>query len=105
MGIEPHFNLWNYFFHVQLWPDSDVEAVVLGCADIYFCTGPGIDPYFRLLVSNLPVVWWKVWFFLRNDAGMPLSTVTGKSPAVQPSWGYRVAKKDTRKLQPVCDIL
>jgi hypothetical protein len=29
MGIEPHFNLWNYFFRVQLWSDSDVEAVVL----------------------------------------------------------------------------
>jgi hypothetical protein len=19
MGIEPHFNLWNYFFHARLW--------------------------------------------------------------------------------------
>jgi hypothetical protein len=28
MGIEPHFDLWNYFFHVQLRPGSDVEVVV-----------------------------------------------------------------------------
>jgi hypothetical protein len=39
MGIEPHFNLWNYFFRVQLRSDSDVEAVVWGCADIYVRIG------------------------------------------------------------------
>jgi hypothetical protein len=32
MGIEPHFNLWSYFFRVRLWPDSDAEAAVWGCA-------------------------------------------------------------------------
>jgi hypothetical protein len=52
MGIEPQFNLWNYFFHVQLWPDSNAEAAVWGCADIYVRTGQGVDPYFCLSVSN-----------------------------------------------------
>jgi hypothetical protein len=23
MGIESHFNMWNYFFHIQLHPDSN----------------------------------------------------------------------------------
>jgi hypothetical protein len=29
MGIEPHFDLWNYFFRAWLWPASDTEAA--GC--------------------------------------------------------------------------
>jgi hypothetical protein len=28
MGIEPHFNLWNYFFRARLWSGSNVEVVV-----------------------------------------------------------------------------
>jgi hypothetical protein len=35
MGIEPHFNVWNYFFRVWLWPNSDVEAAVWGSVDIF----------------------------------------------------------------------
>jgi hypothetical protein len=30
MGIEPHFILWNYFFHTRLWQGSDAEVAVLG---------------------------------------------------------------------------
>jgi hypothetical protein len=41
MGTEPHFNLWNYFFHVWLRSDSDTEAVVWGYGDIYVSTGQG----------------------------------------------------------------
>jgi hypothetical protein len=30
MGIEPHFALWNHFFHSRLLQGSDEEAAVLG---------------------------------------------------------------------------
>jgi hypothetical protein len=80
MGIQPHFNLWNYFFHVRLWPDLDAEAAVWGYTDINVCIGQGVDPYFYLSVSNQPVEWRKELFFLRNDAGAPLPMVTGKRP-------------------------
>jgi hypothetical protein len=42
MEIEPHFNLWNYFFRIQLQSGSDVEAVVWGCADISIWSGLGL---------------------------------------------------------------
>jgi hypothetical protein len=29
MGIEPHFDLWNYFFRARLQQSSDTKAVVL----------------------------------------------------------------------------
>jgi hypothetical protein len=53
MGIEPHFNLWNYFFHMQLQPDP--EVVMWGPTDIYVRTGQAVDLYFHLSVSNPPV--------------------------------------------------
>jgi hypothetical protein len=66
MAIEPHFDLWIYFFHAPLQSVSDVEAVVWGSVDISVRFGSGIDPYFCLLMSNPPVGWRKEWFFLRN---------------------------------------
>jgi hypothetical protein len=57
MGIEPHFNLWNYFFCVQLRSGSNTKAVVWGCAVIYISTWKGIDPYFCLSISNPPFGW------------------------------------------------
>jgi hypothetical protein len=52
MGIEPHIDMWNNFFHSRL-QGSDAEASVLGCVDIFVQFGPGVDPYFRLMMSNL----------------------------------------------------
>jgi hypothetical protein len=34
-GIEPHFDLWNYFFRARLQHGSDAEATVLGSVDIF----------------------------------------------------------------------
>jgi hypothetical protein len=35
MKIEPHFNLWNYFFHARLHQGSRTKAVALGNVDIF----------------------------------------------------------------------
>jgi hypothetical protein len=34
IGIEPLFNLWNYFFRGQLWLGSDTEAAAWGSVNI-----------------------------------------------------------------------
>jgi hypothetical protein len=34
MGIDPHFNLWNYFFRARLQQGSDTEMAALGSVDI-----------------------------------------------------------------------
>jgi hypothetical protein len=57
MGIEPHFDLWNYFFHAWLQQSSDMEVVVLGSMDIFLQSRPIVDPYFYLLMSGPPVQW------------------------------------------------
>jgi hypothetical protein len=35
MGIEPHFNLWNYFSRARLQQGSDTEAAVLGSVNLF----------------------------------------------------------------------
>jgi hypothetical protein len=91
VGIEPHFDMWNYFFHVWLQQGLDTEAVVLGSVDIFVRSRPGVDPYFYLSMSNPSVGWQKVWFFLRNDTDTPLPMFTGSRLVPQPKWGYGVA--------------
>jgi hypothetical protein len=39
MGIEPHFNLWNYFLHVPLRSDLDADTAMLGCVEVYVRPG------------------------------------------------------------------
>jgi hypothetical protein len=105
MGIEPHFNLWNYFFRVWLRPDSDVEAMVWGCTNIYVRTGQGST---HTSASRYPIQ--------RSGDGKNGSS-WGTTPACRSLWlrvsappsspveGYRVARKDIHKLQPVRHIL
>jgi hypothetical protein len=46
MGIEPHFDQWNYFFRAQLQQGLDTEVTMLGSVDIFIRSIPGVDPYF-----------------------------------------------------------
>jgi hypothetical protein len=77
MSIDPHFNLWNYFFCAQLQQGSGAEAAILGGVDIYVRSGHGVDPYFQLPVFGPSDGWWKVCFFFRNDADAPLPVFMG----------------------------
>jgi hypothetical protein len=52
MGIEPHFNLWNYFFRVWLRPDSKYGSDGVGLHQHLCSHWAGVDPYFCLSVSN-----------------------------------------------------
>jgi hypothetical protein len=57
MGIEPHFNPWNYFFHTRLLQGSSAEAVVLSAVDLYVRSGYNVDPYFCLPMSEPSTGW------------------------------------------------
>jgi hypothetical protein len=84
MGIKPHFDLWNHFFHVRLLQGSGTKVTVLSGVNIYIKFGHGVDPYFHLPMSESTDGWWKVWFFLRNDADALLSLFMGSRPSAQP---------------------
>jgi hypothetical protein len=105
MGVEPHFDLWNYFFRNPLRQGLDTEAVVWSSVDIFIQSGPRVDSYFHLSMSDPPVGWWKVWFFLKNDAVTPLPVFTSSHPIPQPKWGFGVAYQCICKLQPLRDVV
>jgi hypothetical protein len=52
IGIGPHFDLWNYFFRVQLPQGSDAKVAVLGGIVIHIKSVHGTDPYFDYSCSN-----------------------------------------------------
>jgi hypothetical protein len=60
MGIEPHFNLWNYFFHVWLQQGSSTKVAALGSVYILIRSACGVDPYLHLSTSGPPDGWQKV---------------------------------------------
>jgi hypothetical protein len=105
MGIEPHLHLWNHFLHTWLLLGSGVEEAVLGGMEIRVKSGHGVIPYFHLPMSRSVDGWRKVWFFLRNDADAPLPVFTGSHPVPQPNWGYGVARRYLRRLQPLCEVV
>jgi hypothetical protein len=57
MGIEPHINLWNYFFRARLQQCLDAEAAMFGSVDIYVRSRREVDPYFLILMHDPPVRW------------------------------------------------
>jgi hypothetical protein len=73
--------------------------------DLFIRSGSGVDPYFRLLMSDPQVGWKKVWFFLMNDIDALHPVVTCSCPVPQPKWGYGVAQRDIRRLQPLRDFV
>jgi hypothetical protein len=105
MGIEPHFNLWNYFFCAQLQQGLSTEMAALGNVDIFFISGCGVDPYFHFLTLGPSDGWQKLWFFLSNDTDTPLPVFTGSHPVPQPNWGYGVAQRDLCMIQPLCEVI
>jgi hypothetical protein len=102
MGIEPHFNLWNYFC-AQLQQGSDVKAAVLGSVDMFVQSGHDIDPNLPLAMLNPPVGWRKAWFLLRNDIDALLPVFTGSCPIPLSNWGYEVAQMGLHRLQPLLE--
>jgi hypothetical protein len=105
MGIEHHFNLWNYFLHDQLHQGLGTEVAALSRMDIFIRSGHRVDPYFHLPMSGPPDEWWKVWLFVRNDTDVPLPVFTGSCPIPQPNWGYGVAQRDLYRVQPLCEVV
>jgi hypothetical protein len=70
----------------------DAEAAVLGSVDIFPQSRPTVDPYFRLLMSDPLVEWWKVWFYLTSAADVlltvwPRKTTVGYNPNMMSSSG------------------
>jgi hypothetical protein len=48
MRIDPHFDMWNYFFCVRCLQDRDAELTFSREAVTYVKSRHGVDPYFNI---------------------------------------------------------
>ena len=73
LGIEPHFDLFQYFFHLKPHP-NDCKVDVVERAGLQFHQGkkPKYIPY---ELSDKVIDWKEMWFYLRNlSSSLPLHT-------------------------------
>jgi hypothetical protein len=83
-GIDPEFDLWNYFFSVRrLWV-SEAELMISRAVVIHMKLGHGVDPYLEIPMPGSMNGWRKKWFYLRNDASAPVLVFTGSCPTPLP---------------------
>ena len=93
LGIDPHFDLWRYFFTVSLSKrkigGKDV-SMPMGCASVHLRhTWSRGYLFMRLVTSNKG--WHSQWFYVRDDVSATLPRYTGclieKAPE---SWTWGV---------------
>jgi hypothetical protein len=53
LGIDPEFDLWNYFFRVRRPQDPKAKLMVSEGAVIHVKSGHGIDPYLDIPMPSL----------------------------------------------------
>jgi hypothetical protein len=73
LGIEPHFELWRYFFVVSLHKRVEREKgkkrefkVPVGSVSIHL-QGNQATQYMSLSLTTSNKGWHKQWFYLKND--------------------------------------
>jgi hypothetical protein len=78
LGIEPHYELWRYFFIVSLVTKREKNMLVLSVHGVH----------------DSPIVkvqqgWHVEWFYLKNDIAAPLLESMGHPiEEAPPAWGW-----------------
>ena len=73
LGIEPHFDLFQYFFHLKPHPNDSKVDVVRG-ARLQFRQGKKIK-YIPYELSDKVIDWKEMLFYVRNlSSSLPLRT-------------------------------
>ena len=67
IGIEPHFELWKYFFAVELQKKEKNKLDPMGCVSIRL-RGSRASEYMSIPLSKSNKRWHKLWFYLKNAA-------------------------------------
>jgi hypothetical protein len=62
LGIDPNFDLWNYFFHVQRPQDPEMELMISGGVVIHVKSEHGVDTYLEIPMPRSMKGWRKKWF-------------------------------------------
>jgi hypothetical protein len=84
LGIETHFELWKYFFTADLQKEKLEKkkkmadlAVLMGCTNICLQSSR-VSEYMPIPLRKSNKGWRKFWFYLKNDAVVPLPILFGR---------------------------
>ena len=80
LGIEPHFELWRYFFSVSLHKKRERSrdlSVSMGCASIHL-RGHRYAKYMTYPLSRSNKGWHTLRFYMKNDTAAPLPDFNGR---------------------------
>ena len=104
LGIEPHFELWRYFFFISLIKKERGREtpVPMGYAGIHL-RGQWAAEYMSCQLSRSNKGWHSHWFYLKNDPAAPLPVFSRRLIEEVPSswlWGPLVMEK-----KRMCDLL
>ena len=73
LGIEPHFDIFQYFFHLKPQP-SKSKIDVVGGAGLQFLQGKKTK-YISYELSDKVIDWKSMWFYVSNlSSSLPLRT-------------------------------
>jgi len=86
LGIEPHFELFCYLFHLKPQPDSFVLDVV-GGAGLQLRQWKDRE-YISYKLSNKVIEWKPKWFFIENRLGS-FPSITLGAPIQWPEWNKK----------------
>ena len=78
LGIEPHFELWWYFFSVFLHKKRERSgdlSVPMGCAGIHLWGHRSVE-YMTCPLLRSNKGWHALWFYVKNNTAAPLPDFT-----------------------------
>jgi hypothetical protein len=84
LGIEPHFDLWRWIFHLNLNKDGDESVQWIGTAAIQLCNNLK-SRYLELSFPTSEKGWHQKFFYLSDPSGSLLAYSLDRIGPVTPS--------------------
>ena len=108
LGISPHFDLWWYFFAVNLSKKRARKqelSMPMGCACIHLRNNWANDyPLMCLLTSNKE--WHSQWFYVKDDVATPLPVYSGRLiEEASGSWKWGIPVKEKKNINDLLTAL
>ncbi|RLN11340.1 hypothetical protein C2845_PM09G12760, partial [Panicum miliaceum] len=91
LGIEPHFDLFCYFFHLLPQPSSD-KQVVVGRVGLQFKQGNGKE-YIKYKTPTNHSGWRELWFYIGNHQPA-LAERTPWKAVQRPEWNETLTRSE-----------
>jgi hypothetical protein len=102
LGIEPHWDLFRFLFHIKPQPTSK-NLSVAGGAGIQLRQQAGNKYLSYKFPSNLPG-WKNHWFYIENHAPQ-LPAKSNKPPVVRLEWNLEPSSGDMDQVRELLDII